>query len=76
MMMKNWLCIIRIISSEKNWHQTVSGHGDGTQIKKVIDGVAAKKIIPIHTDPKNEIYHKKWHNNVQSVNMHDMIHLK
>ena len=74
---KNWFAKFGLISSEKNWHQIhVSGHGDGTQIKKVIDGVAAKKIIPIHTDPKNEIYHKKWHNNVQSVNMHDMIYLK
>ena len=71
---KNWFERFGLISSEKNWHQIhVSGHGDGTQIKKVIDGVAAKKIIPIHTDPKNEVYHKKWHNNVQSVNMHDTV---
>ena len=47
---------------------------DGMGLRlKVIDGVAAKKIIPIHTDPKNEVYHKKWHNNVQSVNMHDTV---
>ena len=64
---KNWFERFGLISSEKNWHQIhVSG-------QKVIDGVAAKKIIPIHTDPKNEVYHKKWHNNVQSVNMHDTV---
>ena len=33
-----------------------------------IDGVAAKKIIPIHTDPI-----KNGYNNVQSVNMHDTV---
>ena len=45
----------------------MSGHGDGEQIKRVIDGAGAKKLIPIHTDPKDEVYHKKWHGNVQSV---------
>ena len=53
----------------------MSGHGDGTQIKRVIDGANAKKIIPIHTEPKNEVYHKKWHGNVQSVNQHDVVNL-
>ena len=33
---KNWFAKFGLISSEKNWHQIhVSGHGDGTQIKKV-----------------------------------------
>ncbi|MDI1495031.1 MAG: MBL fold metallo-hydrolase [Cenarchaeum symbiont of Oopsacas minuta] len=73
---ENWFKKFGIISSKHDWHQIhVSGHGDGTQIKKVIDGVSAKKIIPIHTDPKNEVYHQKWHNNVQSVNMHDTVTL-
>ena len=53
----------------------MSGHGDGTQIKRVIDGANAKKIIPIHTEPKNEVYHKKWNGNVQSVNQHDVVNL-
>ena len=61
---------------EGSWYQVyVSGHGDGTQIKRVIDGANAKKIIPIHTEPKNEVYHKKWHGNVQSVNQHDVVNL-
>ena len=47
----------------------VSGHGDGTQIKRVIDGADAKKLIPIHTS--HEEYHKKLHQNVQSVNQHE-----
>ena len=57
---KNWFTKYGLISSEKQWHQVhVSGHGDGEQIKQVIDGINAKKLIPIHTDPKNEVYHKK-----------------
>ena len=46
-----------------------SSHGDGTQIKRVIDGANAKKLIPIHT--QYEEYHQKWHKNVQSVNQHE-----
>ena len=63
-----------VISSDKRWHQVhVSGHGDGEQIKRVIEGSNAKKIIPIHTDPKNEKYHKNWHQNVESVNKNDSV---
>ena len=65
---KNWFVKFGLINSDKDWHAVhVSGHGDGEQIKRVIDGANAKKIIPIHTDPENEVYHKKWHSNVQSV---------
>ena len=65
---RNWLEKFRLITSEKDWHHVhVSGHGDGTQIKSVIDGTNPKKVIPIHTSVENEIYHKKWHNNVTSV---------
>ena len=60
---RNWLHHFGIISSEKDWHQVhVSGHGDGVQIKRVIDGSRARKIIPIHTE--HDEYHKKWHGNV------------
>ncbi len=70
----NWFEKFRVISSEKDWHHVhVSGHGDGEQIKRVIDGSNAKKLIPIHTDPANEQYHKKWHNTVQSVKQHDTV---
>ena len=69
---KNWLEHFGLITSERDWNQVhVSGHGDGQQIKHVIDGTKAKKLIPIHTAPKNESYHKKWHNNVQTVNCGD-----
>jgi ribonuclease J len=71
---ENWFSRFGLISSTKKWHQVhVSGHGDGPQIKKVIDGANAKKIIPIHTH--QEEYHKKWHNNVMSVNQHDLVNL-
>ena len=73
---KNWFTKFGLISSEKEWHQVhVSGHGDGVQIKQIIDGAKAKKLIPIHTDPDNEKYHKKWHNNVKTVNLGDSITL-
>ena len=32
-------------------------------------------VIPIHTEPKNEVYHKKWHGNVQSVNQYESVSL-
>ncbi len=65
---RNWFLRFGLVKSEKDWHSVhVSGHGDGEQIKRVIDGAGAKKLIPIHTEPDKEEYHKKWHNNVQSV---------
>jgi len=71
---KNWFEHFGVITKERDWHQVhVSGHGDGTQIKRVIDGVNAKKLIPIHTH--HEEYHRKWHGNVQSVNSHESVRL-
>jgi len=65
---RNWFLRFGLVKSEKDWHSVhVSGHGDGEQIKRVIDGADAKKLIPIHTEPDKEECHKKWHNNVQSV---------
>ena len=69
---KNWFVTFGLIKSDKDWHTVhVSGHGDGEQIKSVIDGSAPKKLIPIHTETKNEIYHKKFHSNVTIVNQND-----
>ena len=69
-LIKNWFEHFGVISRERDWHQEhVSGHGDGTQIKRVIDGADAKKLIPIHT--KHDEYHKKWHSDVHTVNQHD-----
>ena len=63
---KNWLVHFGLISKERDWNQIhVSGHGDGEQIKHVIDGANAKKLIPIHT--QHDEYHKKWHSNVHTV---------
>ncbi len=71
---KNWLAHFGLVKSEKDWRAIhVSGHGDGEQIKRVIDGANAKKIIPIHTDPENEVYHQKWHDNVQTVQRHETV---
>ena len=66
---KNWFEHFGLINSEREWFQVhVSGHGDGTQIKYVIDNSDSKKLIPIHTH--HDEYHKKWHSNVFSVNQH------
>jgi ribonuclease J len=71
---KNWFEHFGLITKERSWHQIhVSGHGDGMQIKKVIDDSNAKKLVPIHTI--HEEYHKKWHKNVQSVNQHEYVNL-
>ena len=71
---KNWFEHFGLISSEREWHQVhVSGHGDGSQIKHVIDNTNSKKLIPIHTH--HDEYHKKWHNNVQTVNQHGFYEL-
>ena len=69
-LIKNWFEHFGVISKERDWHQVhISGHGDGTQIKRVIDGANAKKLIPIHT--QHDEYHKKWHSDVHTVNQHD-----
>jgi len=71
---KNWFVHFGVLKREDDWHQIhVSGHGDGEQIKYVIDNTNAKSIVPIHT-VKDE-YHKKWHSNVKSVNQHDLVSL-
>ena len=67
---KNWFVHFGVINREDDWHQVhVSGHGDGEQIKYVIENTNSKKLIPIHTI--HDEYHKKWHSNVTTVNQHD-----
>jgi len=67
---RNWFEHFGVISKERDWHQVhVSGHGDGEQIKHVIDGANAKKLIPIHTH--HDEYHKKMHSNVHTVKQHE-----
>jgi len=69
---KNWFTHFGVIKKDQDWHQIhVSGHGDGEQIKRVIEGSNSKKLIPIHT--QHDEYHKKWHGNVLSVNQHDSV---
>ena len=38
-------------------------------MKKI--AISAKSIIPIHT--QHDEYHKQWHDNVKSVNQHDLV---
>jgi len=71
---RNWMELFGVVKSDKDWHQVhVSGHGDGEQIKRIIDGSNAKKIIPIHT--KHDEYHKKWHPNVHTVRVNEKYQL-
>ncbi len=72
---KNWFERFGVISKEREWNKVhVSGHGDGVQIKHVIDGANAKKLIPIHT--QHDEYHKKWHQNVHTVSKHGVYNLE
>ena len=71
---KNWFVHFGVIKKEDNWHQIhVSGHGDGEQIKHVVENTNAKTLIPIHT--VHDEYHKKWHMNVKTVNQHGQYYL-
>ncbi len=71
---RNWFVHFGVLKKEEDWNQIhVSGHGDGEQIKYVIDNANAKSLIPIHT--KKDEYHKKWHSNVTTVNQHGSITL-
>ncbi len=71
---KNWFVHFGVLKKEQDWHQIhVSGHGDGEQIKYVIENTNSKKLIPIHTE--HDEYHKKWHKNVQTVSQHEQTQL-
>jgi len=71
---KNWFHRFGLISSTKEWHQVhVSGHGDGKQIKKLIDGANAKKLVPIHT--MKEEYFDKLHNNIHKVTINEKLEI-
>ena len=76
-LLKNRTALLKEITKvgkERDWHQVhVSGHGDGTQIKHVIDEANAKTLIPIHT--QHDEYHKKWHSNVHTVNKNEVYDL-
>lgn len=70
----NWLVHFGLIQKKKQLTRShVSGHGDGTQIKHVVENTNAKKLIPIHTE--KEKFHKKWHNNVTLVKSGGMLAL-
>jgi ribonuclease J len=63
---RRWIEHFGLISSEDDWHHVhVSGHADGTQLKRLIEGSNSKCLIPIHTE--HEEYHQKWHPNVHLV---------
>ncbi|MDA7952260.1 MAG: MBL fold metallo-hydrolase [Nitrosopumilus sp.] len=60
---KKWLEKFGLLKKDENWiHFHISGHGDGKQIKKVIDGAKTRTLVPIHTE--NPQYHRMWHGNV------------
>jgi ribonuclease J len=71
---KRWLAHFGLISKEAEWnHVHVSGHGDGVQLRRVIEESNSKFLIPIHTE--HEEYHKKWHKNVRTVELNQTIEL-
>lgn len=69
---KKWLVHFGLLDSVSQWHHIhVSGHGSGDQIKRIIDGAKAKRLIPIHTE--HEEYHKMWHPRVQEARLNETI---
>lgn len=69
---RRWIEHFGLISSDDDWHHVhVSGHADGNQLKGLIEGSHAKRLIPIHTE--HEEYHKKWHPNVLTVQLNQTI---
>lgn len=69
-----WLVHFGLISRKNEWNHThVSGHGDGNQIKQVIEGAKARTLVPIHTT--KEKYHQKWHSNVKKVSPNSTVTL-
>lgn len=72
---KRWLAHFGLLTDETTqWHHThMSGPRSGDQIKRIIEGSAAKTVIPIHTE--HEEYNKRWHNNVVEVNLNSSIEL-
>lgn len=65
---KNWLARFGLIGASRAWHQLhVSGHGDAAQIRRVIEGAGAERLVPIHTERRNEARHRAMHGRVTSV---------
>jgi hypothetical protein len=69
---RRWLEHFGLITKKGQWnHSNVSGHGDGRQIKQVIEGPRSKTSIPIHT--VHEAYHERWHPNVKKAKLNTSI---
>ena len=48
---KRWIEHFGLIAKEAEWNRIhVSGHGDGSQLKRVIEDANSKCLIPIHTE--------------------------
>ena len=70
----NWLAHFGLITKKGQLTRShISGHGDGNQIKRVIEGINPKQLIPIHTT--KEKYHQKWHSNVKKVRPNSILQL-
>lgn len=70
----NWLVHFGLVTKRGQLARShVSGHGDGTQIRQVVENARAKRLVPIHTT--NERYHKKWHSNVKVVKPNSVLEL-
>ena len=70
----NWLVHFGLLTKKGQLSRShVSGHGDGTQIKYVVENTKSKRLVPIHTE--KEKFHKKWHDNVKVVKLNTTIEL-
>jgi ribonuclease J len=71
----NWLVHFGLITKKGQLTCShVSGHGDGNQIKRVVENSRSKMLIPIHTE--KEKFHKRWHNNVEIAKLNKSLELQ
>jgi ribonuclease J len=74
MRVKRWLFHFGLLNKDLRWnHIHISGHGSGDQIRSIIDGSKSKALIPIHTEHVE--YYKKWHPQVNDIQLNDSVFL-
>ncbi len=69
---KSWLELFSLPTD--NAHTVhVSGHGSGDQIKRIIDEIKPKTLIPVHTEREDIL--QGWHPNVKLVDLNETLPL-
>jgi ribonuclease J len=71
---RRWLIHFGLITRENDWHQIhVSGHGDGGQIRQIVNESHAKEVVPVHTEHPE--YFQKWHDRIKIAELNGAVGL-